>query len=548
MKIVLVLTVIVVFCGHVAEGAFGCPEGGQMTDYLRQQVLDFHNNFRTNVGRNEPINYKNNNFTFESGQNMYKVKYNCELEQYSAGPTSQCTWEANNESKAAGAVVIGNYFPQYDDTTPSHTFYNAMRQWLWEYYNKRTSNETLTKGNGMEGATLLHKYNIEVGCSFRNSCWINENGQPVKKRVAVCSYWRRGTNATNVYEKGVACKTDEDCTTYPAKCEPQWGLCVLKSQPPAYGRLSYRGLNLTGENNQSVALHGMCLFGTNNGDGIPFYVPSAIQQLKCNWNTNAFRAVLDTGNGADGGYIMTERDFPNKKHDKYRLDTVIKAAIEFGMYVIVDWHGIAGQIALYKPQATAYFSYVSERFGMFPHMLYETFNEPYNSTWTPFLKNYHLTMINAIRAFDKKNVIIVSPPMGDYPRNDTPIESPITGHVNIAYTKHFYAASHKLNSQYNPQKYLDAGLPLFVTEYGTTDHTGRTGYDAVEMQKWWDYLDANKISYFNWALENAGEQRHMCSALVNKTAVSDMSLDSKLTTSGRLVKTHYKNQNNGVSC
>jgi hypothetical protein len=160
----------------------------------------------------------------------------------------------------------------------------------------------------------------------------------------------RATNATDVYEKGSACTADAQCTQYPATCETQWGLCVLKSLPPVYGQLSYRGLNLTGANGQSVALHGMALFGTNMGEGLQYYVPEVIQQLKCNWNTNAFRGVLNTGNGNDGGYIMTTRDpkFAGQKHDKYRLDTVIKAAIEFGMYVIVDWHADLGEVSLIK--------------------------------------------------------------------------------------------------------------------------------------------------------------------------------------------------------
>jgi hypothetical protein len=55
-------------------------------------------------------------------------------------------------------------------------------------------------------------------------------------------------------------------------------------------------------------------------------------------------------------------------------------------------------------------------------------------------------------------------------------------------------------------------------------------------------LDKNKISYLNWALDNKAEGS---AALNPGTGVSQLSDDSSLSSSGRLVKTKLKSMNNG---
>ena len=46
-------------------------------------------------------------------------------------------------------------------------------------------------------------------------------------------------------------------------------------------------------------------------------------------------------------------------------------------------------------------------------------------------------------------------------------ENPIKGYNNIAYTLHFYAASHKQWLMNKAQKALDNGVALIVTEWGS---------------------------------------------------------------------------------
>ncbi|WP_437782451.1 cellulase family glycosylhydrolase [Sorangium sp. So ce1097] len=47
---------------------------------------------------------------------------------------------------------------------------------------------------------------------------------------------------------------------------------------------------------------------------------------------------------------------------------------------------------------------------------------------------------------------------------------------------------------------MAAGLPLFVTEWGTCSASGDGALDLGEAQTWLDFLSANKISWLKWSI------------------------------------------------
>ena len=49
---------------------------------------------------------------------------------------------------------------------------------------------------------------------------------------------------------------------------------------------------------------------------------------------------------------------------------------------------------------------------------------------------------------------------------DEAVKDPVTGYDNIMYTLHFYAATHKEDLQNKLKIGADAGLPIFVSEFG----------------------------------------------------------------------------------
>ena len=138
---------------------------------------------------------------------------------------------------------------------------------------------------------------------------------------------------------------------------------------------------------------------------------------------------------------------------------------------------------------------------------------------------------NAIRAIDPDNLIVVGTPTWSQDV-DVAASSPVTG-INVAYTLHFYAASHKASLRSKASTALSRGVALFVTEYGTCDASGGGAVDAASTQEWMDFMRANKLSHCNWALNDKGET---ASALLPGTSPSAAWSDGYLTASGRLVK------------
>jgi endoglucanase len=68
--------------------------------------------------------------------------------------------------------------------------------------------------------------------------------------------------------------------------------------------------------------------------------------------------------------------------------------------------------------------------------------------------------------------------------------------------------------------------------------------DQASSKEWWTFLDNNKISYVNWALDAKNEKS---AALNPGTQPSQVGSDSVLSESGKLVKAQLKKQNNGNS-
>jgi endoglucanase len=135
--------------------------------------------------------------------------------------------------------------------------------------------------------------------------------------------------------------------------------------------------------------------------------------------------------------------------------------------------------------------------------MYEPWNEP-TVPWAT-VKTYHETVIAAIRAVDPDNIIFLGTPQWDQ-KPDAAAADPVTTSDNLAYVVHFYANSHKLAGfQPSITTALNKGLAIFVTEYGGCSANGNGTFNPTELQKWWDFLDANDIGCTNWAVETNGE-------------------------------------------
>ena len=68
------------------------------------------------------------------------------------------------------------------------------------------------------------------------------------------------------------------------------------------------------------------------------------------------------------------------------------------------------------------------------------------------------------------------------------------------YTLHFYAGTHGQWLRDRADSALKAGLPLFVSEWGTSAADGSGGVFIEESRQWLDFLDKRGISWANWSL------------------------------------------------
>ncbi|MDR2145724.1 MAG: glycoside hydrolase family 5 protein, partial [Tannerella sp.] len=234
------------------------------------------------------------------------------------------------------------------------------------------------------------------------------------------------------------------------------------------GFLSVEGLSLVNEKGQPVILRGVS-FGWHNW-WPRFYNANTVAWLKEDWKADVVRAAM--GVGPEDDYIK------NPEHTLKLLYTVVDAAIENDMYVIVDWHSHR----IHLEEAKDFFKQVAGKYKDYPNIIYEIFNEPVRDSWDD-VKAYSEEVIKTIREIDGKNIILVGSPHWDQDI-DIAAADPIKGYDNLMYSLHFYAATHKQYLRDKANVALQKGLPLFVSEYGGMEASGNGPIDKESWQEW----------------------------------------------------------------
>lgn len=211
----------------------------------------------------------------------------------------------------------------------------------------------------------------------------------------------------------------------------------------------------------------------------------------------------------------------------------VKNCIDFcasqGLYCIVDWHvlrdregdGSKGNPMDMVGQAKSFFQNITSHVRQkgYNHVLYELCNEPnYNIEGDPYelgrdyvwawIKEYCQQILPIIKSGDPDAIVLVGTPQWDqavvFPFLD-PIDE--MG-LNVMYSFHYYAA--------DQERYLGllssaaAFIPLFVTEWGLSSHTGDSGCDTKSADKLLSVCNGKNlggqiISWANWSWSDKGE-------------------------------------------
>jgi endoglucanase len=290
-----------------------------------------------------------------------------------------------------------------------------------------------------------------------------------------------------------------------------------------HGRLSVKGNTIVDEHGRPVILRGMSLFWSQWGG--QFYNADCVKWLRDDWHCTVVRAAIGVGSG---GYLK------NPAAERQKAETVIQAAIDLGLYVIVDWHAHDAQTAA----AQEFFSQIAQKYGKHPNVIYETWNEPIRQDWATVIKPYHEAVLQKIREHDPDNLVVCGTAMWSQ-QVDKAAANPVKG-KNVAYTLHFYSSTHKQELRDRAKSALDQGAALFVTEWGASEASGNGRLDVVETKRWLDFLDEHHLSRCNWSVI---DKRETSAALMPGAPATGGWTPEQLTPSGRLVRDDLRAKN-----
>ena len=300
------------------------------------------------------------------------------------------------------------------------------------------------------------------------------------------------------------------------------GLCSNAQFVKKHGQLSVKGTQLVDKNQNPIVLRGVS-FGWHSM-WPRFYNAKAVDWLKKDFNCTVVRAALGIGIG----------EYPYLKATKYskeKLEAVVKGAIKSDIYVIIDWH--SHNINL--QEAKVFFAEMSKKYGKYPNVIYEVFNEPDYETW-PEVKAYSEEVIKVIRANDPDNIILVGSPKWDQ-EVQLPAQDPIKGFDNLMYTMHFYAATHEKWLRDRTDEAIKSGLPIFVSESAGMEATGDGPLNVKAWEEYIEWMESRKLSWITWSVSDKDET---CSMLY-KTAKSEGNWrDSDLKESGKKTRAYLK--------
>lgn len=294
---------------------------------------------------------------------------------------------------------------------------------------------------------------------------------------------------------------------------------TVSAQTPvaAHGQLSINGNTLVDENGDAYQLRGMSLFWSNwKGK---YWNYDLIKWLRDDWHCNIVRAAMGVSTSDDSGYL----EYPEA--EKQKMITVIEAAIDLGIYVIVDWHSHSAESE--TTEAQNFFAEIAKKYGSCPNIIYEPYNEPLTD-WTT-IKTYHEDVLDSIRYYDPNNVVILGTPY--YSQNiDEATNDPVSGD-NLAYVLHYYAGTHTFWDAVGTV--YDKGYCVFISEFGTCDASGDGGYSEDNTNTWWNVLEQYNVSWCNWSVSDKDET---ASIVIPGASSTGSWSESDLTTSGILVR------------
>jgi endoglucanase len=271
--------------------------------------------------------------------------------------------------------------------------------------------------------------------------------------------------------------------------DPEDTVAPAGSPVAIHGQLKVVGTQLQDQNGQPVQLKGVSSMWLNMEAQTSSGSKKALGFMRDDWKLSVIRAAMPGSKAGPAASIVK------------KVDNIIRNALALGVYVIVDWHT---ESAVDQQEASvAFFTDMAQKYGAYPNVIWEPYNEPAHHDWSE-IKPYHQAVVDAIRAVDPDNLIVLGTPQWSQ-RVDEAAKDPVAG-TNLLYTLHFYSCTHFGWLRTIGDTAIAGGLALFITEFGATFSDGGLGPDhdyvcADEATAWFDWMATNNISGVSWKLD-----------------------------------------------
>lgn len=224
-----------------------------------------------------------------------------------------------------------------------------------------------------------------------------------------------------------------------------------------------------------------------------------MKTLKRDWHCTVVRAAM----GVQPEESPMDGYLKNPQLAMSCLTPIIETAIKQNVYVIIDWHSHHA----YTREAKLFFGEMAQKYGKYPHVIYEIFNEPIEDTWTG-MKKYATEVISEIRKYDPDNIVLVGSPHWNQDIHLV-ASSPLDGFQNIMYTVHFYAATHGEELRQRTEDAVKIGIPVFISECGAMEATGDGPVDMESEEQWINMCERLGISWLCWSISDQDETSSM---------------------------------------
>ncbi|AWF81594.1 hypothetical protein BTJ40_12585 [Microbulbifer sp. A4B17] len=253
-----------------------------------------------------------------------------------------------------------------------------------------------------------------------------------------------------------------------------------------FGEMQVSGNKINGSNTgESMQVKGMSFFWSN---WTTYYNTETVDRMVDEFQVEILRAsygVDDNGTPYD--------------NDEDKIRTVVEAAIDRGVYIIIDWHSHGAHNNV--DAAKDFFSRMAQDYGSFDNVIFEVYNEPTYVTWST-VKEYAEEIISEIRKYSNNLVVVGSP---TWSQDVGSAADDRINDDNVAYSLHFYAGTHFSSLRDKADYALSQGVPLFVTEWGSVNADGNGSINYDSTNEWLEWMDENQISWANWTINDKAE-------------------------------------------